>query len=383
MNATVRNRARPSGTRGKVCHLSSVHRANDIRIFHKECVSLAQAGFDVTLIAVAAAVPDRGVKVIQLSDQGNRLQRMVGRARTAYRHALAVDAEIYHFHDPELLPYGLMLKRRTGARVIFDSHECFREDIVAKDWIPAVLRQPVGRVVGGVEDFVVRRIDQVVAATPHIAESFERQAKRVVTINNYPLADEFAVSADTISTDRNGICYVGAISFVRGIIPFLDALSHVDEGVQVDVAGPFASEAVEKAATTHPNWSRVTFHGQVGRDQVAQIYARSFAGIVTFLPAPNHVYSQPNKLFEYMSAGIPVICSHFPLWRDVIEGGNCGIAVDPAAPVEIAAAIEKLWSDQELGRSMARRGVALIQDTYNWGREGRRLVETYDELLEL
>lgn len=368
-------------SRGKVCHISSVHRVNDVRVYHKECTTLAEAGFDVTLIGVEADVPERGVRIIPLPGSGNRLQRMVGRTRKAYHQALGVGADLYHFHDAELLPYALMLKRRTKAKVVFDSHECFREDVVAKDWIPAGLRPIVGGAVGAVEDLVARRIDQVVAATPHIAEAFERHARRVVTINNYPLKNEFTAAATAKRVARDGICYVGAISFVRGIISFLDALSFIGDNVRVDVAGLFASAAVEHAAITHPNWRRVNFHGQTDRQQVASIYARSFAGIVTFLPAPNHIYSQPNKLFEYMSAGIPVICSHFPLWRSVIEEGGCGISVDPQDPRAIGAAIEQLRLNPESGRQMAQRGARLVQERYNWEHEGRRLVESYSELL--
>jgi glycosyltransferase involved in cell wall biosynthesis len=381
MSGVAAESADVSRSRGRVCHLTSVHRVNDIRVFHKECATLAEAGFDVTLIGVAADTPERGVKIITLPDEGNRLQRIVGRARAAYRQAIGVGAQIYHFHDPELLPYGLMLKKRTGAKLIFDSHECFREDVVGKHWIPAPLRPVVGHVVGGIEDFVVRRIDQVVAATPHIAESFERQARRVVTINNYPLEAEFAASAQTTSGRRDGICYVGAISFVRGVIPLLDALSFIDSSVRVDIAGPFAGKAVEDAARSHANWGRVTYHGQVSRAQVAEIYAGAFAGIVNFLPVPNHIFSQPNKLFEYMSAGVPVICSHFPLWRSVIEDEGCGIAVDPALPQAIAAAIEALRSEPSRSADMAKRGVQLVRDKYNWSCEGRKLIETYDALL--
>ena len=113
-----------------------------------------------------------------------------------------------------------MHRSRRSSRNLLEQRQrvldALREDIVGKDWIPGPLRPVVGHIVGGMEDFVVRRIDQVVAATPHIAESFQSQAQRVVTINNYPLEDEFASSARTSSGPREGICYVGAISFVRG-----------------------------------------------------------------------------------------------------------------------------------------------------------------------
>lgn len=380
MTEAIKSGAPIDRARVKACHLTSVHKVNDVRIFHKECATLAEAGFDVTLIGVETNVPDCGVKIVPLPDQGSRLQRVVGRAMTAYRRALATKAHIYHFHDPELLPYGLMLKRRTDAKVIFDSHECFREDVLSKDWIPSSLRVPVGHIIGAVEDFVVRRIDQVVAATPHISASFQPHAKRVVTINNYPLQSEF-VPATMSSGPRNAICYVGAISFVRGIIPFLDALSFVNDQVRVHLAGPFASPTVQRAVVSHPNWRRVTFHGQVPRKQVADIYAGCFAGVVTFLPAPNHVFSQPNKLFEYMSAGVPVICSNFPVWRKLVEDEGCGLAVDPAEPSEIAAAVEKLRLEPNVSRQMADRGIRLVREKYNWTSEGRRLVEVYDALL--
>lgn len=370
-----------TGEPWKVCHFTSVHKVNDIRVYLKECASLAAAGFDVTLIGIGADAPDRGVKVVKLRGQTNRLKRMISQSHEAYKRALDVRADVYHFHDPELLPYGLLLKRRTGAKVIFDSHECFREDIVAKDWIPKALRPVVGTVVGAVEDFVVGRIDQLVAATPHIAESFEGIAKRVATINNYPLDGEFGQGSAREDAARDAICYVGAISFVRGIIPFLDALSYVDAGVTVHVAGIFANKAVEDAARAHPNWSRVTFHGQVDRQKIAEIYDSAFAGIVTFLPVPNHVYSQPNKLFEYMSAGIPVIGSHFPLWKTIIEDGGCGIVVDPADGHAIGTAIETLRQDPAKCRAMAENGARLIADRYNWTGEGNRLVEVYNELL--
>lgn len=367
--------------RGKVCHLSSVHRVNDIRIYHKECATLAEAGFDVTLIGVAADVTDKGVNVIKLPDEGSRMQRFVSRGRVVFQKAVEVEAQVYHFHDPELLPFGLMLKRRTGAKVIFDSHECFREDVIAKHWIPKSLRVLVGRTVGAIEDYVVGRIDRVIAATPHIAETFEQHAKSVVTINNYPIGSEFSARPQASIQKRNAICYVGALTFVRGLIPLLDSLSFVSPDVEVHIAGTFASNAIEKAMKQHPNWSRVTFHGQVGRPEISRIFEQSFAGMVTLLSAPNHIHSKPIKMFEYMSAGMPVICSHFPLWRSVIEDGGCGLVVDPEDPRAIAAAIEHLRLNPKLGHQMAERGAQLVRDRYNWEHEGRRLVESYDELL--
>ncbi len=364
----------------RVCHFSSVHRANDIRVFHKECRTLAEAGFAVTLIAVDAEVSSPTVKIIGLPNEGGRLQRMFCRAHTVYRLALAENADIYHFHDPELLPYALRLKQKTGAKLVYDSHECYREDIVTKEWLPTALRSLVAVTFGAFERFVVPRLDLVVAATPHIGRYFSQFMPNVATVNNYPMPEEFSQIVQKPGELRDAFCYVGAISFVRGIIPLLDALDDINPSVAFLLAGTFASEDVSRAVHEHRNWPRVTFYGQVGRDQVADVYNRSFAGVVTFLPAPNHINSQPNKLFEYMSAGIPVVCSNFDLWRSVVEAAGCGLCVDPGSGNAIASAINILANDAGIRERMSAQGRVMTLERFTWTNEAKILIDAYDQL---
>jgi len=366
--------------RRSVCHFSSVHPADDIRVYHKECLTLAEAGFDVTLVAVEANVPADPVRVMKLPATGGRLRRMTGRARAAYRAALCQRASVYHFHDPELLPWAWLLKIRTGACIIYDSHENYVEDIHSKVWLPRWIRSTVARWFYRFESFIVRKLDLVVAATPHIEDRFRPFARRVATINNFPRQDELLAAAKH-SGSRDSVCYVGAITFARGIVQMLDALDHVDPRIRFELAGRFANDAVERAAREHRNWSRVTFHGQVARAQLAEILARSFAGMVTLRAVPNHIYAQPIKLFEYMSAGIPAIASNFPSWEKVVVEGDCGLSVYPESPTEIAAASNRLADDRELSRRLGDNGQRLVRDRYNWTSEGQRLVSIYDELL--
>lgn len=118
-----------------VCHMTSAHASDDTRIFYKECVSLAKAGYEVSLVARGPAREEAGVRVVGVGvPSGGRLFRMLFFARRIYRQALALDAEVYHLHDPELLPYGLRLKRR-GKVVIFDSHEFTAQAILEKHWL--------------------------------------------------------------------------------------------------------------------------------------------------------------------------------------------------------------------------------------------------------
>ncbi len=96
---------------------------------------------------------------------------------------------------------------------------------------------------------------------------------------------------------------------------------------------------------------------------------------------PNHVDAQPNKMFEYMSAGIPVIASDFPLWREIIEGCGCGICVDPLDPKKIAEAIDYLVDNPEIARRMGENGRKAVYDRYNWDVEEKKLLALYDSLL--
>ncbi len=118
--------------KNKVCILTSVHPPFDVRIFHKEAKSLVKAGYDVTLIAQhdKEEIVD-GVKIINLQKPRNRIERMTKTVSELYQKALRVDADIYHFHDPELIPVGKALKKR-GKAIIYDVHEDYYESIKLK-----------------------------------------------------------------------------------------------------------------------------------------------------------------------------------------------------------------------------------------------------------
>jgi glycosyltransferase involved in cell wall biosynthesis len=365
----------------KVCHFSSVHKDNDIRVYAKECLTLAGAGYDTTLIACDGQQTSEYVKLIKIKEGGGRFKRIFLRAYEVYRIARNAKADIYHFHDPELLPYGFLIKMTTHAKVIYDSHECYPEDLQNKEWLPKYLRIPVAKIYKFIEDIGVRKFDMVVAATPYIHKRFEGIAKKIITVNNYPKLQEFRSESDTNpSIKRDGVCYVGAISEIRGILPFLDSLANVNPDVKVYVAGTFATENIKKLVFAHSNWARVEYSGQVNRMEIRNIYEKSFAGIVNFLRAPNHEFSQPNKLFEYMAAGMPVIASDFQLWKDIIEPTACGITVKPDSASEIANAITALYVDKKLAESMGQAGRKAISDKYSWEREGVVLVDAYNEL---
>ncbi|MEO5934860.1 MAG: glycosyltransferase family 4 protein [Duganella sp.] len=370
----------------KICHFSSVHPGLDIRIYRKQCVSLAQAGFDVHLVigadeAQIAEAAGAGVTIHPLAPlAGGRVRRMVAQTWRCYRAARALNADVYHFHDPELIPYGLLLSWQ-GRKVIYDLHEDLRADIHSKQWIPAPLRRAIGSAARGVEHFAARRFAAMVAATPYIGALFDKSAARVAVIHNYPTINELAAAASATVTaiPRDSVCYVGAINEMRGIRHIVQALETAP--VRLLLAGAFDPPALRVELKAYRGWHQVEEYGFVDRREVAEIMARSVCGLVTLKPEPNFVNSLPIKLFEYMSAGLPVIASDFPLWRGIVEEAECGICVDPEDPNAIAKAINFLLMHPDVADEMGRNGRRAAESKYRWDREGAKLVALYSEIL--
>jgi glycosyltransferase involved in cell wall biosynthesis len=366
----------------KVCHLTSAHKPDDVRIFHKECSSLASAGFTVFLVAANCEMKVvNGVQIVGVkAPVFGRYTRMLNTSRKVYEKALSLNADIYHFHDPELLPYGLKLKKK-GKIVIYDAHEDVPKQILGKYWINKYLRKSVAAIFKKYEDNIAKRLDYILTATPFIRDRFKKINHLTTDINNYPLLSELSEETNW-GKKKNEICYIGGISVIRGIGQLIDSMDDT-EGFRLNLAGNFSPESLRAEIISKAAWGRVNEYGYVGRAETIKIMEESKVGVVTFLALPNHVDAQPNKMFEYMSAAIPVLGSNFPLWREIIEENNCGLCVDPEDPKAIAKALNTLLSDDGSAEQMGKNGRKAVIEKYNWTEEEKKLVRIYDELAKL
>lgn len=359
-----------------------MHPAGDSRIFHKECRELAQAGYEVYLVAHGERGGRQGgVEVMTAPVEKSRVKRMLTSAWHDYRRALEVDADLYHLHDPELVPYALLL-RLHGKKVVYDAHEDLPLQILSKQWIPARLRRPLSRVAAlilwGASRFV---FSAVIAAEPAVEKKFP-QAKTVL-IQNFPRLDELAADGAAPYEGRpDWIVNIGGISRIRCIREMIQAIELLPPGsVRLILGGRFESDALFDEVSRYPGWSQVDFRGWLDRPGVRQALGEARAGLVLLYPEPTYLEAQPIKLFEYMSAGLPVVASDFPLHQEIVTGSRCGLCVDPQSPKQIAGAIEWLLSHPGEARQMGERGRRAVERKYNWNEEGAKLLRLYERLL--
>jgi glycosyltransferase involved in cell wall biosynthesis len=368
----------------KACLLSSIHPCFDVRIFQKEARSLSEAGYEVTLVAVADFQEQLvdGVRVIGLPKPRRRLLRPLNWWRII-RQALRERADIYHFHDPDLILPALLIKMLSHRPIVYDVHENYPEDVQTKEWIPPALRGVLSRAFALFEDNTVRLMEGVVVVNQHLAERFQGKS-RVVVVRNYSRLEPFVDSETTKEDQKPYFVYAGRISDDRGIYECLQALESLpDNPASLLCAGTIGHVTSEDFRTLLQGRPDASFKylGLLPYEAIPPLFKGALAGLLCLQPTPNNLLGTPNKLFEYMSAGIPVIASDFPFLREVIEEAQCGILVKAEDVKQISSAMATLLRDPEQAARMGQNGLAAARDRYNWKAEEVKLLSLYRELL--
>lgn len=367
----------------KICVLTSAHPPFDVRIFHKECVSLANAGHEVILVAPHHGSEQRqGVSIDAVSKHTGRVRRMFVTTSSVLWRAFKNNADIYHFHDPELIPAGLVL-RAIGKTVIYDIHEDLPGTISYKSYIPRWLRQPMAKAVDFLETRSASCFSALIAATPEIAARFRSHHPNVRVVHNYPLSYEFEAKADVSSIPESYVAYVGLrITIARGAKEMVRAMSLLPKSlpVKLKLVGNIDSPELLKDLSALPGWEKTEYVGTQDRVGVASILRGAIAGLVVLHPEPNYVASHPVKLFEYMCAGVPVVASNFSGFCAIVRDSGCGIVVDPLNEKEIASAIEYLVTHPTEAQEMGEKGRQAVRTRFNWKNEERTLLDVYQDL---
>ncbi|WP_322486806.1 glycosyltransferase family 4 protein [Chloroflexus sp.] len=378
----------------RIVHISTVHQPFDQRIFYRECASLASAGYETHLLAPlpVTELERRGVylhSVGALVDQrlGLALKRRWQRIRQAAVLARRLQADLYHLHDPELIPLGLWLKAKRRARVVFDCHENNAAYIRQKRHVPALLRGGLAVGMEALERLASRSFDAIITADRGVADLYLHRfgARRVVTIHNFPQLDLFLQQPPPADDAPFDLVYHGTIPRYHLEVTFAVAEALRRRGRQVRWLFfgkcPEAAWAQAEIARRGLQDDIMLDANLVPHEQVAVRVRQAKIGFIPLPDLPKFQHNIPTKLFEFMALGMPTVLSDLPPSRPFVGDGRCAIMVPPDDSEAYAEAIIRLLDDLALRRAMGAEGRARVMNEFNWQREAQYLLALYTELL--
>lgn len=367
----------------EVCHVTSAHTRYDVRIFHKECKSLAKNGYGVTLL-VNDNLPEEvieGVRIVSTKIKPkNRFERMVMTKKYLKNKMIEIDAEIYHFHDPELLNEAAWIKNK-GKKVIFDFHEDVSQQILYKEWIPRIIRSLVSKTYKLYEKNKAKKFDALITVTPKFVERLKKINSNTIMITNYPIINN-RNEIKSINKKR-AICFAGGISSQWNHENIIKAIESIDD-IEYILAGSGSLEYLEKLKKLD-GWSKVRYLGRIPHEKVYEIYSESMLGI-SLLSNKTQVGDEGTlgntKIFEFMETNLPFICSDNKVWTSIVDKYRCGIVVDPNDIPKIKKSIVYLIENNEKSMNMGLNGKSAALNEFNWTKMEISLLDLYGGILK-
>ncbi len=318
------------------------------------------------------------VRVIGLSKRKSRLHRMLFAPLQALTFALREKADVYHFHDPELIPAGIFLKFFTRKKIIYDVHENTAQQIMNKDYLGGLFqRRILSILLAIIENISKFFFDIIIVARPDIAEHWQSTKVRII-INAAVLTIIGSAPLPVLTKKRPAIIYAGGLTNIRGIKHLIQSMEIIGDQAELYLVGEWQCEDFRKECEQLVGWKHVRYLGYMSVEQVYGYMKQCDIGVVTFLPAPNHLTTLPNKPFEYMACNLPVVMSNFDYWKEIFH--EHALFANPRSPKSIAMQIQKLLNNPKLRESLGKKGRRLVENKYSWEAESNKLLEIYDSL---
>lgn len=367
----------------KVCVVTSLHNWDDVRIYQKEVKSLGKK-YEIEFHAVGNFYHKSldGIEIYGLKKSRRRCFRPINWIRLLGR-ALKSDADAYHLHDPELLLLGLIIKKVKKKVVIYDAHENVRMTVLNREWIKAFLKKPLSRFIDKFEKKISRNLDMVVTVLEEIGEEFTSRNIKTTVIKNYQIEDG-EPKENIMGDKRIRIVYAGSISSIRGIEELTGAFKYIERDyITLDIAGDFSSEELKnKILERIKEEPRITYRGIISYKESQKLLKEADIGIVAYKPGPNHDYCLPNKIFEYMSAGVPIIATRIPYWEEKFKKFGNIFFIDEVTDKNIAEGILYLVNNKEDAINMGRSGYTAYRHYFTWQGEEKKLFSMYENLID-
>ncbi len=372
----------------KACHLSSVHRELDSRVYYRECVSIARAGAEVCLIApYAGPAPDGQVRIVCHARHKNRFLRML-LSPLILVPAVKEHADIYHFHAVELIPAALALKLLFRKRVIYDIHEDFPSMMLLKPYVPKVLRGLLSRLVQCAEHVSSRLFDGIVTADPFVLERFDHvPPERKMIFYNLPSPDVFKNGVERAGKPYD-IVYLGGMSERSGTFFLLRVIRRlVDAGVgpRVALAGytdnGASLAAIKRTVGELGLTGLVEVHGRIPHKEAPLFLCQGRIGVVPLQPVPKFQKNIASKIFEYWACGLPVVAGDLRPTRLFLREGEFGLIVGATDEEAFAGALRRLLEHPDEAEAMGQAARKAVRDTFNCRAEGEKLVQFYRRMV--
>lgn len=362
----------------KVAHLTSVHPRYDTRIYLKECISLAKKGYLVSLV-VADGNGDELKNDVDIFDVGasnGRLDRVFNAPKRVYQKAIELDADLYHFHDPELIPIAMKLKK-LGRKVVFDIHENTDLQILSKEWIPFCLRRPISWLYSKYEVYTCKKFDALVVPQIAMKKKFSKYARTEI-VANFPTEAFSDIKAGQPS--KYNLLYAGGLNKARGLYNMLNLIEHlsnIDRRYTLTLAGPIEKKELA-IAETHPGWKNTVYHGVISRRKLYELYSKNSIGLILFNNVGQYYMSYALKLFEYMQCGMTVIMPDFGDWLVFNDKFKTGFNVRVTNSIEIAKLLHNLDPSELL--AIKEHNSHLAFSEFLWGSQEKKLFSLYESI---
>lgn len=371
-----------------ICMLTTTHRPHDGRIFEKEARSLAKE-HDVTIIAPSddggIGEEEGGIRVVAVRRPASNLLHPVTLWRT-FRACLGQECDVIHCHEPDALLVALLLKVIKGRKVVYDIHEHWPSEIPFDLGLPnaTVLTRFLESLLSPLETGLARFADAKIAVSESVAERFRGNGKEPVIISNFSVAGSVPRSLQA-ERGRSIVYMAGNMQLFHGIRECISAISKVMKkfpDLSLTLVGNVREDIGALAARTDPR-PEITLTGYLPYREMYETLRAGSIGLLVFQPDYYNAYiGLPNKLFDYMLCGLPVIASDFPEISKVVREAECGVLVDPTDPDAIAEAIIYLLEHPDEARRMGENGRRAVLERYNWANMEGRLLGVYRQVEE-
>ena len=354
---------------------TSVHRWNDNRIFYKEAISLSKH-FDVQLHAPADFDQKslHGVTIFGLPIWKKESDRRKIRKELWVRLKKNTDSDIFIFHDPELIWIGIKAAIFSDIKVIYDIHEDTIQSIRRKKWLT-----PLNKFIAIIVYSLLQGLSKWIFKHYILAEdSYKNFIKSNFTvIRNYPIKKEWPKERNKIFD----LVYLGDVTEDRGGLLMIDLLSILTDKypeVKLALVGKIEANAyvlINERVNTLKLENNVQLFGYMNYPDAMEIVCKSKIGLCLLKPVQNYIYSYPTKLFDYMQAGVPYICSNFALYEELLNECQAGITVDPMDVRTAAKEISSILEDSLKYDTMSKNGLSSLENSYNWATQEEKLFE--------